>query len=250
MVTFIYYKCYKHLMTLRELSNPQTSTELLNMLKELYGEDILPQDLIDEAFLTKKAKINLVVQNNKDVGYLIWFIEEEKDEDSEATIISLIIDEIVILEAHQNMDTAHQLIEDIESIKESKKINNIEITLPSQSFWLIPIFIDTGGYSSSMLRVSKELAKKTEFIQIYNAIEKGIKPELIELMISKGDTYQLEIIEEPKDYRSIIENGFTPEIVSMLFYIEDVDMKEILKQIQEITDWQEYIFSLVKRIEK
>lgn len=237
-------------MTLRELSNPQTSTELLKILQELYGEDISPQDLIDEAFLTKKAKINLVEQNNQDIGYLIWFIEEEKDEDSEETLISLIIDEIAILKTHHNIETANQLIQDIDNIKDSKKINSIEITLPSQSFWLIPSFIDNGGYSSSMLRVSKELAKKTEFIQIYNSIEKGIKPELIELMISKGESYQLEIIEEPKDYRSVIENGFTPEIVSMLFYIEDVDIEEILKEINAITDWQEYIFSLIKRIEE
>lgn len=236
-------------MTFRELSNPQTSTELLNILKELYGEDILAQDLIDEAFLTKQAKINLIQQNNNDIGYLIYFIEKEKDEESEKSIDSLIIDEIVILKAHHNIETANQLIQDIDSIKDSIKVNNIEITLPSQSFWLIPSFIDNGGYSSSMLRVSKELAKKTEFIQIYNTIEKGIKPELIELMISKNDTYQLEIIEEPKDYRSVIENGYTPEIVSMLFYIEDVDMEKILEQINAIADWQEYTFSLIKRIE-
>jgi len=236
-------------MTLRELSNPQTSTELHDVLKELYGEDISPQDLIDATFLTKQAKINLIEQKNEKIGYLIWFLEKEKDEESEETIDSLIIDEIVIMKTHYNTDTANQLIQDIESIEDKNKVSNTEITLPSQSFWLIPSFIDEGGYTSSMLRVSKELAKKTEFIQIYNTIEKGIKPELIELMVSKNDTYQLEIIEEPKDYRGVIENGFTPEIVSMLFYVEDVDMEKTLERINSITDWQEYTFSLIKRIE-
>ena len=236
-------------MTLRELSNPQTSKELQDVLKELYGEDISPQDLIDTAFLTKKAKINLVEQKSENIGYLIWFLEKEKDEESEKTIDSLIIDEIVIMKTHHNIATASQLIQDVESIENKNKVSNIEITLPSQSFWLIPSFIEEGGFSSSMLRVSKELAKKTEFIQIYSAIEKGIKPELIELMISKNDTYQLEIIEEPKDYRGVIENGFTPEIVSMLFYVEDVNMEKTLERINSITDWQEYTFSLIKRIE-
>ncbi|MCG3227156.1 MAG: hypothetical protein H7645_09565 [Candidatus Heimdallarchaeota archaeon] len=236
-------------MTLQELSNPQTSKELQDVLKELYGEDISPQDLIDTAFLTKQAKINLIEQKSEKIGYLIWFLEKEKDEESEKTINSLIIDEIVIMKTHHNIDTASQLIQDVESIEKKNKVSNMEITLPSQSFWLIPNFIDQGGYSSSMLRVSKELAKKTEFIQIYNTIEKGIKPELIELMVSKNDTYQLEIIEEPKDYRSVLENGFTPEIVSMLFCVEDVDMEKTLERINSITDWQEYTFSLIKRIE-
>ncbi|MCG3220645.1 MAG: hypothetical protein H7641_04630 [Candidatus Heimdallarchaeota archaeon] len=235
-------------MTLHELSKPQTSTELKDLLEELYGEDISPQDLIDTAFLTKQAKINLVEQNNDKIGYLIWFLEREKDEESEETIDTLIIDEIVIMKTHNNIEVANLLIQDIENLEKKNKVSNIEITLPSQSFWLIPSFIDEGGYSSSMLRVSKELAKKTEFIQIYNTIEKGIKPELIELMISKNDTYQLEIIEEPKDYRSVIENGFTPEIVSMLFYVEDVDMEKTLERINSITDWQEYTISLIKRI--
>jgi hypothetical protein len=236
-------------MTLRELSNPETSQELQDVLKELYGEDVSPQDLIDSTFLTKKAKINLVEQNNEKIGYLIWFLEKEKDEESEKTIDSLIIDEIVILKTHHNIDTANQLIQNVENIKDESKVSSVEITLPSQSFWLIPSFIDEGGYSSSMLRVSRELAKKTEFIQIYNTIEKGIKPELIELMVSKNDTYQLEIIEEPKDYRSVIEGGFTPEIVSMLFYVEDVDMEKTLERINSITEWQEYTFSLIKRID-
>lgn len=236
-------------MTSREISNPQTSKELQDVLKELYGEDVSPQDLIDTAFLTKKAKINLVEQKSEKIGYLIWFLEKEKDEESEETIDSLIIDEIVIMKTHHNNDTASQILQDVESIENKNKVSNIEITLPSQSFWLIPSFIDEGGYSSSMLRVSKELAKKTEFIQIYSTIEKGIKPELIELMVSKNDTYQLEIIEEPKDYRGVLENGFTPEIVSMLFYVEDVDMEKTLERINSITDWQEYTFSLIKRIE-
>ncbi|NPD88455.1 MAG: hypothetical protein HGN29_07010 [Asgard group archaeon] len=236
-------------MTLEELSNPEASTDLKNVLKEIYGKDISPQDLIDSTFLTKKAKINLIKQDSEKIGYLIWFLEKEQDEESEKTIDSLIVDEIVIMKTHQNITTANQLIQDIESIKDKNKVSNIEITLPSQSFWLIPSFIDEGGYSSSMLRVSKELAKKTEFIQIYNTIEKGIKPELIELMVSKNDTYQLEIIEEPKDYRGVIENGFTPEIVSMIFYVEDVDMKKTFERINSITDWQEYTFSLIKRIE-
>jgi len=236
-------------MILQDLSNPEASNELRELLEELYGEDISLEELIDSTFITRQAKIKLIVKDNRKIGYLIWFLESEKEEEMAETIETLIVDEIVILKDYHNKEIATELIGDIDRIANKNKVSNIEITLPSQSFWLIPSFIDEGGYSSSMLRVSKELAKKTEFIQIYNIIEKSIKPELIELMVSKGDTFQLEIIEEPKDYRGVIEGGFTPEIVSMLFYIEDVDMEKTLERINSITEWQEYTFSLIKRIE-
>jgi hypothetical protein len=67
-------------------------------------------------------------------------------------------------------------------------------------------------------------------------------------MVSKNGSYQLEIIEEPTDYRKLLEQGYNPEIISMVFYIEDEAIEESMKSINSITEWQEYSISLVKMI--
>ncbi|MFW9852367.1 MAG: hypothetical protein ACFFDS_05465, partial [Candidatus Thorarchaeota archaeon] len=200
--------------------------------------------------VSRNAQINLICLNEDNIGYIIWLVETEKEEDEEIKkeIKTLVIEEIVILSDYRNDDIVKQIISDIDILANQQTCPNIELTLPSQSFWLIPFFIQEGEYSSSVLRVSKELAKKTEFVQIYNTINEGIKPEFIEVMVSKNDTYGIEIIEEPSDYRRIIEQGYNPEIISMLFYIEDENLEELLKSINAITDWQEFAFSLVKKI--
>ncbi|MCK4971761.1 MAG: hypothetical protein KAS52_00435, partial [Candidatus Heimdallarchaeota archaeon] len=95
---------------------------------------------------------------------------------------------------------------------------------------------------------TKELQKRTEFVSIYNNANEKIKPEFTEVLVSKNDSYQLEIIEEPTDYKKLLEQGFNPEIISMVFYIEDEAIEESMKLINNITDWQEYSISLVKMI--
>ncbi len=223
--------------------------ELRVVLENLYGEEISTKEFVDSAIVSRNAQINLICLNEKNIGYIIWLVEIEKEEEEEIKrdIKTLVIEEIVILLDYRDNDTIKQLLLDIDNLATHQTCPNIELTLPSQSFWLIPFFVQEGGYSSSVLRVSKELAKKTEFVQIYNTINEGIKPELIEVMVSKNDTYGIEIIEEPSDYRRIIEQGYNPEIISMLFYIEDENLEELLKDINAITDWQEFAFSLVKK---
>ena len=64
------------------------------------------------------------------------------------------------------------------------------------------------------------------------------------------DAFQIEIIESPKDYRSIIENGYNPEIVSMVFYIEEEKMEETIQEINNLCEWQEFAFSMVKILDE
>jgi len=235
---------------LKHLTKIESSEELKLLLENLYGDHLSIQELIESMITTKKAKLSLIEHQSEIIGYLIWLTETEKEEEEEeVTIIkTMVVDEIVFLQKHQDLEKAKHFINKLENLAKEKECKSVEITLPSQSFWLIPIFIQEGGFTSSVLRVSKELMKKTEFVQIFNTMSKGLKPEIIEVMVSKNETYHLEIIEEPLDYRKIIEEGYNPEIVSMIFYVEDEKMEEKLKQINDITDWQEYSFSLVKSL--
>ena len=233
---------------LNHLTKIESSKELKLLLENLYGDHLTIQELVESMITAKNAKLSLIEHQDGAIGYLIWLTETEKEEEEEEiTIIkTLVVDEIVILQQHQDLEVAKPFISELDNLAKEKECKSIEITLPSQSFWLIPIFIQEGGFTSSVLRVSKELMKKTEFVQIFNTVSKGLKPEIIEVMVSKNDMYHLEIIEEPLDYRKIIEEGYNPEIVSMIFYVEDEKMEDKLKQINDISEWQEYSFSLVK----
>ena len=235
---------------LKHLTKIESSEELKLLLENLYGEHLSIEELIESMITAKKAKLSLIEHQDEICGYLIWLTETEKEEEEkEVTIIkTMVVDEIVFMQKHQDVEVAKNFINELENLAKEKECKSIEVTLPSQSFWLIPIFIQEGGFASSVLRVSKELMKKTEFVQIFNTVSKGLKPEIIEVMVSKNETYHLEIIEEPLDYRKIIEEGYNPEIVSMIFYVEDEKMEEKLKQINDIANWQEYSFSLIKRL--
>ena len=175
-------------------------------------------------------------------------LEIEVEEETKEKVKTLVIDEIVILPDFHKPETAKELIGDIDDLSKNKECSMIEMTLPSQSFWIIPIFIQEGEYVTSALRVTKELQKRTEFVSIYNNSNEKIKPEFTEVMVSKNGAYQLEIIEEPTDYRKLLEQGFNPEIISMVFYIEDEAIEESMKLINSITEWQEYSISLVKML--
>ncbi|MCG3215731.1 MAG: GNAT family N-acetyltransferase [Candidatus Heimdallarchaeota archaeon] len=237
-------------MMLNHIRDIEKSEELKQILQNFYGEHISIQEFIESMIVSKNAKISLIQHKEKNIGYIVWLIEKEKEEGEEGgkIIKAFVIDDMVFLPKYQKMENAKELISELDKHAKEQGCTLIEITLPSPSFWLIPIFIQEGDYSSSVLRVSKELQKKTEFVQIYNVVIKGLKPELTEVMVSRNEEYHLEIIEEPMDYRRIIEEGYNPEIVSMIFYVEDEKMEEKLNQINEIAEWQEYSFSLVKNL--
>ena len=233
-----------------ELKSPSNSQELQNLLNELYGNQVTNDMFVDATLENKDSKIGLISYESHICGYIIWLIEKEEEEDEETgkktstTILS--IDEIVIRSENQNGELAEGIIKGIEDLVEKNKCSIVEITLPSQSFWLIPTFTEVGKYNVAILRVSKELERKTEFVGIFNKVQEDPKPEIIELMISKDDAFQLEIIEEPTDYKKIIEEGYNPEIVSMIFNVEENLGEELLNSVNEIADWQEYSFSLTK----
>ncbi len=231
---------------LKKLPKPETSTELEQVVAKLYGEQVSTLELIDSA--AKKASISLFLEKEDIIGYLIWMLEIEVEEESKEKVKTLVIDEIVILPDFHKPETAKELIGDIDTLSKNNECSMIEMTLPSQSFWIIPIFIQEGKYVTSALRVTKELQKRTEFVSIYNNANEKIKPEFTEVIVSKNDAYQLEIIEEPTDYKILLEQGFNPEIISMVFYIEDEAIEESMKLINSIAEWQEYSISLVKMI--
>jgi len=233
---------------LKKLSKPEVSTELEQVVAKLYGEQVSIQELIDSTTASKKASISLFLEKEEIIGYLIWMLEIEVEEETKEKVKTLVIDEIVILPDLRKLETAKELIVDIDNLSRNEECTMIEMILPSQSFWIIPIFIQEGEYVTSALKVTKELLKRTEFVSIYNNANEKIKPEFTEVMVSKNDLYQLEIIEEPTDYKKLLEQGFNPEIISMVFYIEDEDIEESMKLINSITEWQEYSISLVKII--
>ena len=233
---------------LKKLSKPEASTELEQVVTKLYGEQVSVLELIDSTSATKKASISLFLEKEEVIGYLIWLLEIEVEEETKEKVKTLVIDEIVILPDFHKLETAKELVGDIDTLSKSKECSMIEMTLPSQSFWIIPIFIQEGKYVTSALRVTKELQKRTEFVSIYNNANEKIKPEFTEVMVSKNDSYQLEIIEAPTDYKKLLEQGFNPEIISMVFYIEDEAIEESMKSINGIAEWQEYSISLVKTI--
>ncbi len=235
-----------------ELKNPNSSEELGNLLKKLYGSEISTEMFVEATLEDKNARISLIKAEEEDIGYLIWLKEkeiEEADEEeggkkTETNIFA--IDEIVLLPSEQNEERAKEVVQNLDDEIMRNNCSIAEVTIPSQSFWLIPVLVNVGLFNVAILRVSKELEKKTEFVGIFNKIQEGIKPEIIELMISKEGTYQLELIEEPTDYKKILESGYSPEIVSMIFNVEENKEKELLEEVNQITDWQEYAFSLVK----
>ncbi len=230
----------------KDLRNPKTSQELNSLLKSLYGNQVSNKDLVDALLDSKKAIISMIEFKAQSMGYIIWFVDEEQIEDDDEKKYTLVVDEIVCALKHRSIELAREIIENIEEIAKKNSCSYIEVTLPSQSFWLVGILRKEGSYDSTSVRVSKELAKKTEFVQIYTKTINEFKPELIEVMVSKNDAFHLEIIEEPKDYKAILEQGFTPEIVSVLFDINIDDIESFVNKIKSITEWQEYNFSLVK----
>ena len=233
---------------LKELSKPETSTELEQIVAKLYGEQVSIKELIDSTSASKKISISLCLEKEVVIGYLIWMLEVEVEEESKKKIKTLVIDEIVILPDFHKLETAKELIVGIDDLSKNKECTMIEMTLPSQSFWIIPVFIQEGDYVTSALRVTKELQKRTEFVSIYTKASEKTKPEFTEVMVSKNDSYQLEIIEEPTDYKKLLEQGLNPEIISMVFYIEDEAIEESMKSINDVAEWQEYSISLVKVI--
>lgn len=234
----------------QELKTPTSSQELQTLLNELYGNQVTNEMFVDATLENKESKLSLINYKNHICGYIIWLIEKEVEEDEDTgkktTTVILSIDEIVIRNEDQNNEIAEGIIKELEDLVVKNKCSSVEITIPSQSFWLIPLFTDVGGYNVAILRVSKELERKTEFVGIYNKVQEDPKPEIIELMVSNNDVFQLEIIEEPTDYKKIIENGYNPEIVSMIFNVEENLSEELLKKVNEIAEWQEYAFSLIK----
>ena len=233
---------------LKDITKPESSEELKQVISTLYGSQVSAQELIDSTIASKKASISLIEEDKKSSGYLIWLIETEVEEETKEKIKTLVIDEIVLLPEFQNVEIAKTLVESMDDLAKKKECSMIEMTLPSQTFWIIPIFIQDGEYITSALRVTKELQKRTEFVGIYNTSNETIKPEFVEIMVSKGEDYQLEIIEEPTDYRKLLEQGYNPEIISMVFYIEDEEIEESMKKINSIAEWQEYSISLVKMV--
>ena len=233
---------------LKEINNPESSDELKHVISSLYGEQVSMQELIDSTSASKKASISLFLEKDETMGYLIWMLETEIEEETKEEVKTLVVDEIVILPDFRKPETAKELIEDIDNLSRNKGCSMIEMTFPSQSFWIIPIFVQEGEYVTSALRVTKELQKRTEFVSIYTNVNGKIKPEFTEVMVSKNDAYKLEIIEEPTDYKKLLEQGFNPEIISMVFYIEDEAIEESMKLINSIAEWQEYSVSLVKMI--
>ncbi len=236
-----------------EVKNPKTSLELEKLLKSLYGNEITTEMFVDSTLEDKNARISLIKSGEKFTGYLIWLKEREVEEEDEEeasgkkTEINIYaIDEIVLLPEEQTEEQAKELVQDLEEEIKKNDCSIAELTIPSQSFWLIPVLVNEGLFNVAILRVSKELEKRTEFVQIFNKIQEGIKPEIIELMISKEGAYQLEIIEEPTDYKKILESGYSPEIVSMIFNVEKNKEEELLENVNQIAEWQEYAFSLVK----
>ncbi len=234
----------------QELKSPTGSQELQTLLNELYGNQVTNEMFVEATLENKESKLSLINYGNHICGYIIWLIEKEVEEDEDTgkktTTVILSIDEIVIRSEDQNNQIAEGIINEVEDLVAKNNCSSVEITLPSQSFWLIPLFTDEGGYNVAILRVSKELERKTEFVGIYNKVQEDPKPEIIELMVSSNDVFQLEIIEEPTDYKKIIENGYNPEIVSMIFNVEENLSEELLKKVNEIAEWQEYTFSLIK----
>ena len=233
---------------LKKLLKPEASTELEQVVTKLYGEQVSVLELIDSTAATKKATISLFLEKEEIIGYLIWMLEIEVEEESNEKVKTLVIDEIVILPDFHKLETAKELIGDIDTLSKDIECSMIEMTLPSQSFWIIPIFIQEGKYVTSALRVTKELQKRTEFVSIYNNVNEKIKPEFTEVMVSKNGSYQLEIIEEPTDYKKLLEQGYNPEIISMVFYIEDEAIEASMEAINSIAEWQEYSISLVKMV--
>ena len=234
----------------QELKSPINSKELQNLLNELYGDQVTTEMFVNATLENKESRLSLISSGDQICGYIIWLIEDEVEEDEDTgkktTTTILAIDEIVTRVCDQKQEIAEEIIKGIQEIVDKNKCSIVEVTLPSQSFWLIPIFTTVGGYRVAILRVSKELERKTEFVGIFNKVQQDPKPEIIELMISKGDDFQLEIIEEPTDYKKIIEEGYNPEIASMIFNVDEDMGEEILKKVNEIAEWQEYSFSLIK----
>ena len=236
-----------------EVKNPKTSKELKKLVELLYGNEITIEMFVDSTLENKNAKISLIKSGEKFTGYFIWLkereIEEEDEEEASGkkTEINIYaIDEIVLLPEEQTEERAKELVQDLDEEIKKNDCTIAELTIPSQSFWLSPVLVNEGLFNVAILRVSKELEKRTEFVQIFNKIQEGIKPEIIELMVSKEGAYQLEIIEEPTDYKKILESGHSPEIVSMIFNVEKNKEEELLENVNQIAEWQEYSFSLVK----
>ncbi len=236
-----------------EVKNPKTSQELEKLVKSLYGNEITTEMFVDSTLEDKNAKISLIKSGEKFTGYLIWLKEKEVEEEDEEEVSGkkteiniFAIDEIVLLPEEQTEERAKELVQDLDEEIKKNDCSIAELTIPSQSFWLIPVLVNEGLFNVAILRVSKELEKRTEFVKIYNKIQEGIKPDIIELMISKEGAYKLEIIEEPTDYKKILESGYSPEIVSMIFSVEKNKEEELLEKVNQIAEWQEYSFSLVK----
>ncbi|UJG40479.1 MAG: hypothetical protein K9W45_11660 [Candidatus Heimdallarchaeum aukensis] len=233
-------------MIVEDVSKPLSSTELAELIHVLYSKEISVKEFVDSIKTSRDETISLIKHEDVVHGYFLWAKDEEIDEEENKVLQSIFtIEDLVFLPSFENLEVKGELVSIIEEKARSKGCNLIEISIPSQSFNIISIFLESNKYELTSLRVSKELERKTEFVKIYTGIEKYIKPQLVELLVSKEGIYQLELIEEPSDYKNILERGFNPEIVSLIFDLEEKNTDELFEKINEITEWQEFSITLV-----
>ena len=103
-----------------ELKNPNSSEELENLIKKLYGSEISTEMFVEATLEDKNARISLIKAEEEDIGYLIWLKEkeiEEADEEeggkkTETNIFA--IDEIVLLPSEQNEERAKEVVQNLD----------------------------------------------------------------------------------------------------------------------------------------
>lgn len=227
----------------RDLDNPESSPQLKQLLYTLYGNEISIDEFVDSILGDTQEHISLLEVEGEPLGYCIWLIDIETDEDNEESRI-FVVDDLVL----KSFEQVKQASKNIPSLIKEKALQTncslIDLSLPSQSFWLIPVFAEQ-GFETTVLRVSKELVKKTEFVSIYTNITQSLSPQLIEVMVSKDDKFHLELIEEPKDYRRLLNENYTPEVVSIIFDLDNYELLDLTEKVKEIAEWQEYAVSLI-----
>ncbi|MHA1303897.1 MAG: hypothetical protein ACTSQE_05185 [Candidatus Heimdallarchaeaceae archaeon] len=233
-------------MILEDVLKPLLSQELEELIKTIYDEEITPKEFVDSIATSREETISLIKQKENVYGYFLWAKEEEVDEEENKILQSVLsIEDLVFIPTFAELEEKAEIVSLIESKARDLKCDLIELSIPSQSFSFISLFLESGKYELSSLRVSKELERKTEFVKIFTDVKNEFSPQLIELLVSKNETYQLELIEEPTDYKKILEGGFKPEIVSLIFDLEDVNTDELFEKINDIAEWQEFSITLL-----
>ncbi len=228
-----------------DLKKPLESEELKELLISLYGSEVSVKDFVETSLASKDENLSLIQIDEKIIGYCVWEVEIDKDEDDGEEKRILVIDELVIKQSDNSKNDSNAITKELEKKAKLLKCSLIDLSLPSQSFHLVPFLAEQKTFELSALRVTKELTKKTEFIQIYNKIGEDLSPQLIEVMVSKDDAYHLELIDEPSDYKSILEKGYNPEIISMIFEVEENNINEVIEKVKTIAEWEEYTLSFI-----